>query len=89
MALIAKDKLNILQSASNVKAVADTALDDQELAAVAVEINTAANTGELSITCCRSLRNATILTLEGQNYKLKDLTSPGHQNKTYKISWGK
>nr|DAE87876.1 MAG TPA: hypothetical protein [Caudoviricetes sp.] len=91
MALIPVDERNTLKSASEVKSVADNAAVDQQLAAVAYQINTQANTGAYS--CMWSgtkLLDDVKTQLEGQGYKVESYTDDLHHDSAlpqYVISW--
>ena len=91
MALIPVEEKNILKSASEVKSVAATALVDQQLSAIAYQINTQANTGEYSVMwsggdILPDVRSQ----LEGQGYKIKSCRDDLNRDSAkpqYVISW--
>lgn len=56
MALVEKDEMTTLRSASDSKTTAQSALDDIQLKAVAYAINSAANCGELRVVFQEVLR---------------------------------
>lgn len=66
--LIPIDELTDLKPATDVKAVADEAVKILEEQAVAAAINSAANTGQHSITWSKSLSDAIQVVLKGQGY---------------------
>lgn len=70
MSLIPKDELSQLKSASAVKSVADTALDEQLEMEAAYVINTAANTGLHSVSWAKEMPESLKTTLEGKGYQV-------------------
>lgn len=91
MALIPVEEKNTLKSASEVKSVADTAAVDQQLSAVAYQINTQANTGAYSTMWSGTeLLDDVKSELEGQGYVVKPIKdSLNHDSALpqYVISW--
>ena len=85
MTLIPMDELNQLKSASAVKAVADTALQDLEEMSVAATINTAANTGCHTALWEHPLSDATIQALEAQGYSILQNTKTAYPQISYTI----
>ena len=71
MSLIPQDELTTLLSASEVKEVSDSAAFDQALQAIAVKINTAANTGNTDVVINSGLSEDVIEELETQGYTIK------------------
>lgn len=89
MSLIPENQYAVLQSASSVKFVSDTAVVDSEEVAVAKLINSSANTGQTVVLYNHTLTDETISTLEGQGYTVKQrpaafCADPRYQ---YIISW--
>lgn len=70
--MIEKSDLNTLLTASEVCAVADTALDEQEEKAVARAINLNANTGETCTEWVGSLSDRMIDILKKKKYKVQN-----------------
>ena len=68
--LIPKEEMNILKSASEVKAIADKAIELQDEASAAYIINEAANTGCHMAIWRHPLSDELKKTLEGQGYKV-------------------
>lgn len=68
VSLIPMDELTTLKSASEVKTVADSAVATIEQQTVAAAINSAANTGQHSITWSKPLSDTLKATLEGLGY---------------------
>ena len=68
--LIPMDELTELKAASEVKAVADEAVQIIEQQTMAAAINSAANTGQHSITWSKPISDALIAVLEGQGYRV-------------------
>ena len=68
--LIPIDEMDVLKSASEVKTVADAALQLQDEASAAHLINEAANTGQHMALWRRPMSDALKQTLEGQGYKV-------------------
>ena len=64
------DELTELKQATEVKTVADSAVQTQEEQSVAHAINTAANTGQHCITWSKSLSKETITLLESKGYQV-------------------
>lgn len=87
MALIPQDELLTFKTAADVKAVASTAVLDQEKQAIAALINTAANTGETSVLVNHRLSDAMITTLEGAGYTLNYNMTLAHAKDEVIISW--
>ena len=84
MALISIDKITQLQPAATCREAAKGALDNIQLSAVAYSINSASNSGELSVIYQDTLSEATENALTSQGYKLEVI---GETNKSTKISW--
>ena len=91
MALIPVEEKNILKSASEVKSVASTALVDQQLSAIAYQINTQANTGAYSVMWSGGDILPDVKTqLENQGYKIESYTKDLNHDSAkpqYVISW--
>lgn len=88
MSLIPKSELTTLKSAEEVRAVADTAEFEHELMAVAHAINTAANTGEYSVTLNTKLSEDVQKELQAQGFKVEDAYPAACPGRTWIISWG-
>lgn len=89
MSLIPENQYAVLQSASDVAAVSESAINDSEEIAVAKLINSSANTGQTAVLYNHALTDETISTLEGQGYTVKQrpaafCADPRYQ---YIISW--
>jgi len=89
MALIPQDELADLKSASDVKTVADSALQTAETMAIAKLINSSANTGQYEVLYNHEISEDVITVLEGQGYTVTRRSSvicadPKYQ---YTISW--
>ena len=91
MALIPVEEKNTLKPASEVKSVADTAAVDQQLSAVAYQINTQANTGAYSTMWSGTeLLEDVKSELEGQGYIVKPIKASLNRDSAlpqYVISW--
>lgn len=91
MALIPIEERNILKSASEVKAVADNAAVDQQLSAIAYQINTQANTGAYSVMWSGGYMLDDVKSqLEGQGYKIQSYIEDLNHDSAkpqYVISW--
>ena len=70
MTRIKPEDMATLQSASDVKAIAETAIAELEEMSVAHCINEAANTGEYSAVYSKPISDALRIKLEGQGYTL-------------------
>lgn len=87
MSLIPQDEMRTLKAASAVKAVATTAIVDQQRGAVAYAINNAANTGETSVVINSKLDETLITELEGQGYTLTYDFAKAKPSDEVVISW--
>lgn len=89
MALITPDNISTLLAASAVKAVAEGAPLDAEKMAVAKQINTAANTGQMKVLYNHKMSEDLITYLEGQGYTVKQIPATFTANPEYQyiISW--
>ena len=91
MALIPVEERNILKSASEVKSVADNAAVDQQLSAIAYQINTQANTGEYSVVWSGGHIHPNVKSqLESQGYNIKSVEDDLNRDSAkpqYVISW--
>lgn len=85
MSLIPIDELNQLKSATVVKAVADSALQDLEQMSVAATINTAANTGSHVALWEHPLSDTTIQALKAQGYSILQNTKTAYPSISYTI----
>lgn len=84
--LIPMDELTILKSASEVKAVADEAVQIIEQQTMAAAINSAANTGQHSITWSKPISDALKAVLEGQGYTVTKNNRAADPNYSWTIS---
>ena len=89
MSLIPENQYAVLQSASDVKFVSDTAVEESEEVAVAKLINSSANTGQTAVLYNHALTEDTISVLESQGYTVNQrpatfCADPKYQ---YIISW--
>ena len=87
MSLIPQEDLKILQAASAVKAVAETAAYEQDLQAVAFAINSAANTGATSVTITMKLSKEVKDELEKNGYKLSNFKYNASPDNQTIVSW--
>lgn len=87
MSLIPQEDLKTLQSASAVKAVAETAKYEQDIQAVAFAINSAANTGETSVTITMKLSKEVRDELEQDGYTLTNFKYNANPEDQTIISW--
>ena len=87
MALIPQEDLKELQPASAVKSVAETAVYEQDLQAVAFAINNAANTGATSVTITMKLSNAVQEELKSNGYTLTNYKYNANPKDQTIISW--
>lgn len=85
--LIPEEEINVLKPALEVKAVAITALQYQEEAAVTRAINLAANVGQLSVRWTNTLLDTTKQLLETNGYAVVQRTDVAHPNTCYDIFW--
>lgn len=86
MALIERDKLNVLISAQEAKTIAEGALDDINLQQVAYAINTAANTGETEAIILTRMTAKTKEELEAKGYRVQIKVTGAEP--TVVVSWG-
>lgn len=89
MALFKQEELPVLVSALNVKSVADSAPLEAEKMAIAKLINSAANTGQYSVTYNHEISDDMKDILKGMSYKVTNKSQvycadPKYQ---YTISW--
>ena len=70
MSLIPRDEMNQLKNASAVKAIADSAIEEQLEMEVAYIINTAANTGCHTAVWAKEMPEDLKSTLEGKGYQV-------------------
>lgn len=84
--LIPMDELTVLKSASEVKAVADEAVQIIEQQTMAAAINSAANTGQHSITWSKPISDALKAVLEGQGYTVTKNNRAADPNYSWTIS---
>ena len=84
--LIPMDELTILKSANEVKAVADEAVQIIEQQTMAAAINSAANTGQHSITWSKPISDALKAVLEGQGYIVTKNNRAADPNYSWTIS---
>lgn len=82
MALIAQKDMTTLHSASEVKTVAASAVDDINLSRIAAKINEAANTGETNIYWMDKIKKNVLDTLKSKGYVVEK-----HDLGYYHISW--
>ena len=82
MALIAQKDMTTLYSASEVKTVAASAVDDINIARIAAKINEAANTGETKIHWIGKIENNVLDTLKSKGYNVEK-----YDLGYYHISW--
>lgn len=77
----------VLHTASDVKAVADTAEYDSTIIALAKNINNAANTGSKRISWPNKLSDKVKSTLESNGYKVIQDNTAADPKMYYLISW--
>lgn len=82
MALIAQKDMTTLHSASEVKTVAASAVDDINIAQIAAKINEAANTGETKIHWMSKINDNVLSTLKSKGYTVEK-----YDLGYYHISW--
>ena len=82
MALIAQKDMTTLYSASEVRTVADSAVDDINLSRIAAKINEAANTGETKIHWMDKIEKTVLETLKSKGYTVEK-----YDLGYYRISW--
>lgn len=87
MSLIPREELTTLKPASDVRNVADSAYEIHEEMSVAHDINTAANSGEKSISIVRKLSDNLIEKLKAQGYTITDASENYPEPYCYVISW--
>lgn len=87
MSLIPREELTTLKSASDVRLVADSAYEIHEEMSVAHDINTAANSGEKSVTVVRKLSESIISKLKADGYEITDSSENYPEPYCYVISW--
>lgn len=87
MSLIPREELTTLKSASDVRNVADSAYEIHEEMSVAHDINTAANSGEKSITIVRKLSENLESKLKAKGYTITTESENYPEPYCYVISW--
>lgn len=87
MTRIKPEDMATLQSASDVKAIAETAVAELEEMSVAHCINEAANTGEYSAVYSKPISAALRTKLEGQGYTLSAPAPLAKSGDVTNISW--
>lgn len=85
MSLIPKDEMTELKTASDVKTVADGAVDDIREMEAAYLINSAANTGEHRAVWAKEMPDTLKSTLEGKGYQVLSDNSAADPNKMWII----
>lgn len=88
MALVDRDKMTELRTASQSQETAAGAFDEIELAAVAYAINNAANTGEYKAVYNQPIRQATHAALIAKGYTVRSIGVAKQSDETL-ISWEK
>lgn len=87
MSLIPREELTTLKPASDVRNVADSAYEIHEEMSVAHDINTAANSGEKSITIVRKLSENLESKLKAKGYIITTASENYPEPYCYVISW--
>ena len=87
MSLIPREELTTLKPASDVRNVADSAYEIHEEMSVAHDINTAANSGEKSITIVRKLSENLESKLKARGYTITTASESYPEPYCYVISW--
>lgn len=87
MSLIPREELTNLKPASDVRNVADSAYEIHEEMSVAHDINTAANSGEKSITIVRKLSENLESKLKAKGYTITTASENYPEPYCYVISW--
>lgn len=87
MSLIPREELTTLKPASDVRNVADSAYEIHEEMSVAHDINTAANSGEKSITIVRKLSENLESKLKAKGYTITTASESYPEPYCYVISW--
>ena len=87
MSLMPREELTTLKSASDVRNVADSAYEIHEEMSVAHDINTAANSGEKSITIVRKLSENLESKLKAKGYTITTASENYPEPYCYVISW--
>lgn len=87
MSLIPREELTTLKPASDVRNVADSAYEIHEEMSVAHDINTAANSGEKSITIIRKLSENLESKLKAKGYTITTASENYPEPYCYVISW--
>ncbi len=89
MALIPFDQYSTLQQASDVKTVSDDAVEDAELLAVTLLINSSANTGQDTVLYNHPLSETTVSALQSSGYTVEQRSSmiTSSPECQYIISW--
>lgn len=87
MSLIPREELTTLKPASDVRNVADSAYEIHEEMSVAHDINTAANSGEKSITIVRKLSENLESKLKAKGYTITTASENYPEPYCYVISW--
>lgn len=78
--MIPYDELHRLKAASSLKSTADTALVDSQVAAIAHELNTAANTGQYRIQWCGLMFPEVKSKLESNGYVVEEVKNVARDN---------
>lgn len=87
MSLIPREELTTIKPASDVRNVADSAYEIHEEMSVAHDINTAANSGEKSITIVRKLSENLESKLKAKGYTITTASENYPEPYCYVISW--
>lgn len=87
MSLIPREELTTLKSASEVRSVAESAYEIHEEMSIAHDINTAANSGEKSVTVVRKLSESILSKLKASGYTIKDASENYPEPYCFVISW--
>lgn len=87
MSLIPREELTTLKSASEVRSVAESAYEIHEEMSVAHDINTAANSGEKSVTVVRNLSESILSKLKANGYTITDASENYPEPYCFVISW--
>ena len=87
MSLIPREELTTLKPASDVRNVADSAYEIHEEMSVAHDINTAANSGEKSITIVRKLSENLESKLKAKGYTITTASENYPEPYCCVISW--
>lgn len=89
MSLIPESELITLKPAADVRTVADSAEIEHENMAIAHAINTAANTGQYSVTWQNSISEQAQKTLKNNGYTLTLCDRNAYPQRPWTISWRK